>query len=72
MKRVERVRWSVFLRRRSGGGAVFVEESVDYWAPPDPVDRDGFGRRLVDGGGRVLVDAAVGPVTVGVLEELAE
>jgi hypothetical protein len=64
--------WDVLLCRRSGGGVVFVDESAEDPAPVDPVDGDGFGCGVVDGGGGALVDATVGPVAVVVLEGLDE
>jgi len=63
-------RWAVLLRRRSGGAVVFVDESAEASALADPVDGNGFGRRLVDAVGGALVDAAVGPVGVVVHGEL--
>ena len=69
MERVDRAGGRCFLRRRSGGGVVFVDESADYWALPDPVDGDGFGRWMVDGGGGALVDPTMRPVAVVVVEE---
>ena len=51
---------------------VFVDESIEDSAPADLVDWDRFGRFLIDAGGGVLVDAAVGPVAVVVLEVLDE
>ena len=60
------------LRRRSGGVVVSVDESTEDSLPADPVDRARFRRFLIDAGGGVLVDAAVGAVAVVVLEVLDE
>ena len=46
----------VLLRRRSGGVLVFVDESTEDSPSADPVDRDRFGRVLVDAGGEDLVE----------------
>jgi len=62
----------MLLRRRSGGVVVFVDQSAEYSALSDLVDGGGFGRRLVDAGRQSLVDAAVGPVAVVVVEVLEE
>ena len=62
----------VLLRRWSGGVVVLVDESIEDSSPLDPVDRDRVCRFLVDAGRRSLVDAAVGPVAVVVLEVLDE
>ncbi len=65
-------RGDIVLRRRSGGVVVVVDEPAGYWAAPDPVDGDRFGRRPIEAGGGALVDAAVGPVVVAVVEVLDE
>ena len=60
------------MRRRSDGGMVLVDEATEVSPPADPVDRDRFGRLLIDAGGGVLIDAVVGPVVVVVHEVLDE
>jgi hypothetical protein len=56
----------------SGGAVVFVDESIKYLPAAYLVDGDRFRCGVVDAGGGALVDAAVGPVGVVVLEVLGE